>query len=174
MVPRLETERLILRGFIEADLDDYAAMQADPEVMRFIGIDGKQRDRIETWRSMAIQMGSWALRGAGMWAVEEKLSGRFIGRLGVIDVEGWPEPELGYALARPFWGKGYAREGAARALAWTFDSLGRDRMASFIAPGNGASKRTAAALGGVFERTSELMGIPVEVWVYRPNPTPLA
>lgn len=174
MVPTLETARLVLRGFREADLDAFAAMQADPDVMRFIGADGATRSRADTWRTMATIMGAWALRGAGLWAIEEKRTGRFIGRAGIIDFEGWPEPELGYALARPFWGQGFAQESCRAALDWGFAHLGRERFASFIRADNTASKRTAAALGAVFEGMTELLGTPCEQWVHRRVPTALA
>jgi RimJ/RimL family protein N-acetyltransferase len=174
MIPTLSTERLILRGFREADLDAYATMSADPEVMRFIGADGKPRSRTEAWRGMATFMGEWALRGAGMWALEEKASGRFVGRAGIINFEGWPEPELGYALARNAWGKGYAREAGRAALDWAFAHMRRERLVSFIRADNLSSKRTAAALGGVFETNSELFGTPCEVWVYSRAPTAFA
>jgi RimJ/RimL family protein N-acetyltransferase len=174
MTPTIVTERLVMRGFREADLDAYAAMSADPEVMRYIGADGKPRSRSEAWRSMATFVGEWALRGAGTWALEEKASGRFAGRAGIINFEGWPEPELGYALAREFWGKGLAQEAGGAALAWAFAHMRRERLVSFVRADNFSSKRTAAALGGMFEGMSELFGTPCEVWVYSPAPTAIA
>ncbi len=80
-IPRLETQRLILRAFCEADLDTYAEMCADPEVMRYIG-NGQPLSRAESWRNMAMMLGHWQLRGYGMWAVEERQSGMMIGRIG--------------------------------------------------------------------------------------------
>nr|MCU0888031.1 GNAT family N-acetyltransferase [Rubritepida sp.] len=91
VVPELRTDRLLLRGFRESDLDAFAAMQADAEVMRFLGVGenaGRPRSRAETWAAMAQFMGQWALRGHGLWAVEQE--GRFIGRLGLLEPEGWP------------------------------------------------------------------------------------
>lgn len=167
MVPTLETPRLVLRGFREADLDAFAAMQADPEVMRFIGATGAARTRAESWTGMAVAMGQWGLKHHGMWAWEERATGRFIGRGGILDLFGWPEPELAFALVRDAWGKGFAREAGHAALRWGFAALRRDRFVSFISPANAASRRTAQALGGACEGMTELLGVACERWVYR-------
>jgi len=63
----------------EDDFESYARNFSEPEVTRYLG-DGKPLDRREAWRSMAFHVGHWALRGYGMWAVEEKASGRLVGR----------------------------------------------------------------------------------------------
>src|SRR3954464_2346785 len=109
-VPRLETPRLILRGVEASDFDAFAEMMADQEVAHFITMDRKAQDRMDAWRTMAYGLGHWTLRGFGMWAVVEKASGRFIGRIGPNYPEGWPDTEIGWSLARPAWGKGYASE----------------------------------------------------------------
>jgi len=107
----LETERLLLRQFLETDVDLYARICADPEAMRYIG-DGSTLTREQTWRSVAAALGHWVLRGYGMYAVEEKSTGTFIGRIGLSNPEGWPGLEAGWLLGRPHWGHGYATEGA--------------------------------------------------------------
>jgi RimJ/RimL family protein N-acetyltransferase len=89
MVP-LETERLRLRMFRETDLDAHAAMSADPEVMRYLGATGEPLTRLDAWRQMAMFLGHWQLRGYGVWAVEERASGTFVGRIGLFNPEGWP------------------------------------------------------------------------------------
>src|SRR6185436_10314680 len=99
----LETERLIMRMWRDADFEEYAELCADPEVMRFLG--GKVFDRTEAWRQMASMIGHWYLRGYGIWAVEEKDSGRLAGRIGCINPAGWPAFEVGWTLKREFWGK---------------------------------------------------------------------
>jgi RimJ/RimL family protein N-acetyltransferase len=78
----ITTGRLILRPLRESDLDAYAAMTADPEVMRFLG-EGRTLDREDAWRSMAMLIGHWTLRGFGMWALEERATGKFVGRAGL-------------------------------------------------------------------------------------------
>jgi RimJ/RimL family protein N-acetyltransferase len=153
----LETDRLRLRMFREDDLEPYAAICADPEVMRYLG-DGKPLSRPEAWRQMAMILGHWQLRGFGLWAVEERASGALLGRLGFFQPEGWPGFELGWMLRRASWGHGYATEGAGRALAHAFTAMGRDRVISLIRPDNAPSIRVAERLGEGLERRIELFG----------------
>ncbi len=142
----LETERLRLRQFTEGDLDAYAPMVADREVMRYIGT-GAVMSRMEAWRSIAGILGHWQMRGYGMWALELKATGELVGRAGFLNPEGWPGFEVGWMLARAHWGRGYAIEAGRRALAHAFDDMGRDRVISLIRPGNARSIRVAEALG---------------------------
>jgi hypothetical protein len=103
-IPAVTTERLVLRAFRPADLDAYAAMQANPEVMRYL-VMGRTSTRVEVWRTMATSLGQWALRGYGMWACEMIAGGVFVGSVGIFEPLDWPEPELAYALDQPFWGQ---------------------------------------------------------------------
>jgi RimJ/RimL family protein N-acetyltransferase len=156
-VPTLDTPRLWLRQFAESDFDDYAALCADAEVMRYVG-DRGPLSREDTWRQLAMLLGHWALRGYGMWAVLERTSGDFVGRVGLHYPEGWPELEVAWALARPYWGRGYAFEAAAAALGIAFDTLGWARAISLIAPSNLRSIRLAERLGERFERNLVVRG----------------
>jgi RimJ/RimL family protein N-acetyltransferase len=161
-VPVLETERLLLREWREADVDEYAAICADPDVMRYLG--GKPFTRLETWRHMAFLIGHWHLRGFGHWAVEEKESGRLIGRMGFFDPDGWPGFEIGWTLGRASWGKGYATESAKVALEYAFTEMDRDHVISLIQPANSASIAVAERLGETYEGETELMGVPVSIY----------
>jgi RimJ/RimL family protein N-acetyltransferase len=152
-VPLLDTPRLRLRPPAESDFNDYASLCADAEVMRYV----------DAWRRLAM-LGHWALRGYGMWVVEELGSGAFVGRVGLHNPEGWPEREVGWALARPYWGRGYAFEAATAALRVAFDMLGWSRAASLIAPLNLRSIRLAERLGERFERHLLLRGHEVSVY----------
>lgn len=164
-VPRLETPRLVLRGFSASDVEPYVRMMADAEVTRFLG-DGRPLDRTDAWRQLALLIGHWELRGFGLWAVEERASGRLIGRIGCHEPEGWPGFELGYVLTREAWGQGFAREGAAVALDFARRVLKRDAIISLIRPANRASIALATHFGA--ERTSsvEFFGAPTEVYTY--------
>ena len=153
----LETDRLRMRMFREEDLDAYAAICADPEVMRYLG-DGRTLGRSEAWRQMAMILGHWQLRGYGLWAVEERATGALVGRLGFFEPEGWPGFELGWMLRRASWGRGYATEGAERALAHAFTEMGRQRLISLIRPDNRASIRVAERLGERLEGRTTLFG----------------
>ena len=153
----LRTERLVLRMLREEDFEEYAAMAADAEVMRYLG-EGKPLSRGDAWRQLAFLVGHWQLRGYGMWGVEEAGTGRLAGRIGFLNPEGWPGFELGWTLAREFWGRGYATEGARRALEYAFTEMGRDHVISLIRPGNLPSIRVAERLGERLERSVELFG----------------
>lgn len=159
----LETERLRLRMWREDDdFEEYARMCADPDVMRYLG--GKPFDRLEAWRHMAFLVGHWRLRGYGHWAVEEKSSGRFVGRLGFLNPQGWPGFEIGWTLGREHWGKGYATEGARRALDYAFNEMGREHVISLIHPDNKNSIRVAERLGETHEGQTQLFGFDVLIY----------
>ena len=158
----LETDRLILRMWREADFEAYAELCADPEVMRYLG--GKVFDRTEAWRQMASMIGHWYLRGYGIWAVEEKDSGRLAGRIGCINPEGWPGFEVGWTLKREFWGKGYATEAGRRALEYGFNELDKPHIISLIHPENRASIRVAERLGETLEGNARVFETDVLVY----------
>ena len=163
-IPEITTDRLKLRGFTSGDMDAYATMMADPEVTRYLG-DGRPLTRGDAWRQLAMFAGHWVLRGFGVWAVEERATHAFIGRVGCFEPDGWPGFELAYTLARPAWGRGYAREGGRAALAYARQTLGRTNIISIIRPGNAASIGVAEALGAVRDGTVEFIG--AEALVYR-------
>lgn len=140
----LETERLLLRQFRQDDIDAYAAMLSDEETTRYIGGTG---DRMDAWTRMAGALGHWQLRGYGLFAVEEKASGKFIGRIGAYNPEGWPAIELGWALVPAAQGKGYATEAARSCAVWMFDDLRLNEIISIIHPDNSPSIRVAERLG---------------------------
>ena len=145
MIPRLQTERLILRELRQDDFDAYASFHADPEVMRYIS--GSPISPTDAWRSLAVMIGHWALRGYGMWGVERKSDGIFLGRVGLWNPEGWPGLEVGWTLGREFWGLGYATEAARAALDFAFLTQDVSRLLSVIDVDNLASQRVAARLG---------------------------
>lgn len=159
----LETERLWLRPFHDDDVDAYAAMCADPEVMRYVGAR-TVLSREDAWRQMAMFVGHWQLRGFGMWAVEEQASGSFVGRVGLHFPEGWPDRELAWTLARPYWGRGFALEAARAALGHAFGPLGWHRVISLIDPDNTRSIRLAERLGERLEGEVMLRGYRLHLY----------
>jgi RimJ/RimL family protein N-acetyltransferase len=161
MVARLETPRLLLRGWEPEDADAHATMAADPEVMRFVG--GVQTPA-QSWRAMAQNAGHWVLRGYGPWAIERRDDGALLGRTGLWNPDGWPGLELGWVLARHAWGQGYATEAARAAMEWTWESLETERLISIIAPENAASIRVAERLGLGLVREQRLDGRPVRIY----------
>jgi len=165
MIPSLETARLRLRPYRPEDFEVFAEMSADPDVMRYI--DAPQ-DRATAFRSFCAGIGHWTVRGYGSWAMEEKGTGQFAGRAGLFDWEGNHGLEVGYALRRGFWGRGYASEAAERVLAYAH-AIGKRGVISVIEIGNEASVRVAEKLGGFVDRKSQVKGRDVFIYRY-PDP----
>lgn len=156
------TERLKLRPFTLGDLDAYAAMCADEEVMRYIG-SGGPIDRDAAWRHLALFLGHWALLGHGMWAIESRepaTRGRLLGRAGFLEPAGWPGCELGWLLGREFWGRGYAFEACRAALEVGRGELGRGALISLIRADNQRSRSLAERLGARLDGEIEFLGSP--------------
>ena len=170
VIPSLLTPRLRLRAFEQGDLDAYAAIVADAEVTQYLG-DGRPLSRADAWRQMAIFNGHWTLHGFGIWAVEHRESRELIGRIGCFYPEGWPAFEIGYVVGKPFWGHGYATEGAAAALAFARSACRPDRIISLIRPANAGSIRVAERLGGKLEGEVEFFGGRSLVYRYDPGST---
>jgi RimJ/RimL family protein N-acetyltransferase len=141
---RLETERLILRPPRADDLDAWSSMMADEPSARFIG---GVTPRSVCWRQLMMMIGAWHTQGFAMFSVIEADSGRWVGRLGPWQPDGWPGTEIGWAIVRDCWGKSYAVEGATAATNWAFDTLGWTNIIHSIAPENLASQRVAQKLG---------------------------
>ena len=164
IAPTLETERLILRDIREEDLDGWAELMGDPDSARYIG---GTLNRAQSWRAMATFAGCWSLKGFGMFSVVEKASGRWIGRLGPWQPEGWPGTEVGWGLHPDAQGKGYGVEAAAAALDYAFDVLGWTEVIHCIDPGNTNSQGVARKLGSSILRHALLpppISESVDVW----------
>jgi RimJ/RimL family protein N-acetyltransferase len=167
-IPTLRTRRLVLRGMRADDLQPFAAMNANPEVMRYLG-SGRTRTEAETWDMMARMLGQWGLRGYGMFALEDAATGRFIGRSGILHSLDWPEPELAYGVDQPFWGQGLAIESAVAIRDWAFSARGLTLLASFVRPDNAASIGVLRKLGAVRTGILTLLGGDAERWEHHPD-----
>ena len=135
-------------------------MHAEPEVMEFLAADGKPAPRFLAWQSFCAILGHWQVRGYGLFAVIERSTGEFVGRVGPWFPEGWPEFEVGWTLRSAFWGRGYATEAATAAIDFSFGPLDRPHIASFINPSNARSIRVAERLGETPERRVVLPDVP--------------
>src|SRR5689334_22942648 len=166
MIPQLETERLIMRGPSGSDFEPFAKMMADPDVARFIA--PAPMERSDAWRALSSAIGHWALRGYGAWTVMRKSDGAYVGRVGMINPEGWPGLEIGWTLDKPHWGKGYATEAAAAAMRYAFLTQPVDRLISCIDPDNVASQQVAKRIGeSKGERRTITVGgkdYPIDIW----------
>jgi len=147
----LRTERLLLRRWRDDDRALFAAMNADPEVMRFIG-GGRSLARPDSEALLGRFESEWHERGFGLWAVEERAApGVLLGFCGLTVPAFLPQVlpavEVGWRLARPAWGRGIATEAARASLSWGFERLEVREMLSIVHPENARSLRVCEKLG---------------------------
>ena len=149
-VPKqIETERLLLRQFRDEDWKALHHYYSSAQATKFTV--GREFTEGETWRTMCTMIGHWQIRGYGPYAIEEKASGNVLGTAGFWFPNDWPSPEIKWALAPEYWGKGYASE-AARAVQKTgLDYLPDVSLISFIHADNQASIQLALAVGAHLE-----------------------
>lgn len=168
MIPRLETERLILRAHQPDDFEPYFDMWGEPDVVRFIG--GRPFTREESWSRFLRQAGIWHNLGFGFFAIEEKETGRFIGEGGFHDLRRAIEPSLdgtleaGWVLASSGHGWGYATEAMTAAITWADVAFPERKMTCIINPDNLASLRVAGRLGFKELARTTYAGNPVTVF----------
>jgi len=148
--PRLATPRLLLRSFEEDDVDAWARIMRDPEVMRYLGDGARYRVKraaagvlarfsdIEARGAVSTLLEHWGKYGFGEWAVEERETRSLIGKVGFIYQADWSAGptriEIGWSLAPEAWGKGFATEAASSALIYAFDELEIERVISIRRP----------------------------------------
>ena len=147
-IQELESARLRLRPWRDTDLAEFAAMCADPQVMRFFP---KPLNRLESASVIGRFRGHFAEYGYGFWALERKATGAFIGFTGLAQI-GFKAPfapavEIGWRLAPEHWGLGYASEAAWAALRCAFDRLALDQVVSFTTEANVPSQKVMQAIG---------------------------
>jgi RimJ/RimL family protein N-acetyltransferase len=162
---QLQTDRLILRPPRLEDFDAWAAFMDDEEAARFVG--GRQ-PRAIAWRAFMCMCGAWSMTGAAMFSVIEKATGKWVGRLGPWNPEGWPAPEVGWGITREHWGKGYASEGAAAAMDYAFDVLGWEHVIHCIDPRNlgsiGVAKKLGSVLQGRVKMPPPYDAVDIDAW----------
>jgi RimJ/RimL family protein N-acetyltransferase len=150
-LPTLETERLELRVHRLEDFPDCASLWGDAEVTRYIG--GKPSTEEEVWWKVLRNVGHWSLLGFGYWVAREKVSGRFIGEVGLADYKRDLEPRLkwapeaGWVVTPGAQGKGFATEAVRAVLAWGEAHFGSTRSMCMISPDNLPSLRVAEKCG---------------------------
>jgi RimJ/RimL family protein N-acetyltransferase len=160
---QLETQRLLLRLPRRDDLDAYAELFADSQVVRYIG--GATKTRAESAEMIERMLRHWDEHGVGLFSVVRKDDKRVLGRVGFLiwDADTWQnamhqrpgprvENEIGWTLARVHWGQGYATEAAGAVRDLALGELGLRRVVSLIERGNKASVRVAEKIGETLER----------------------
>ena len=163
--PTLETARLRLRRYRHEDFDAYAAMWADPAVVRFI--NGVPFTREQCWQRFLRHAGHWQFMDFGTFRLEDKATGAFVGECGFHDLKRQVVPSLegtmesGWALTAAYQGKGLAEEAMRAAIDWAHGNGVGPRLTCMIDTGNGASLRVAAKLGFTEFARTDYLGKPV-------------
>ncbi len=155
----LETARLLLRPFEPTDLDAYTArIFGDAEVLRYLPKrDTPARERAQ--RTMDFFNDHWNQFPYAPWAIVEKASGELMGHCGLRFITEIRETEVLYALAKDFWGKGYATEAARASVEFGFAKVGLERIIALAVPENIASRRVMEHCGLVYEKDVQLFGL---------------
>jgi RimJ/RimL family protein N-acetyltransferase len=147
-VPEIRTDRLLLRGWGARDRAPFAAINADPEVTRYLG--GGARGRAASDALLDSIVRHWSEHGFGLWALERH-DGMFVGFTGLarptFEAPFMPAVEVGWRLARPAWGHGYATEAGRAAIRFGFETVGLDAIVSFTVPANLRSRGVMERLG---------------------------
>ena len=170
-IPRLETDRLILRGPEHRDFEPLCAFLTDP--VRSEGF-GTEANRSQAWRWFALNIGHWALHGYGYFTIEFKDTGEPAGIAGIWNPEGWPEPEVSWVVFDGYEGKGIAHEAALCAREWAYRDLGFTTLTSNIVPGNTRSVALAERMGAWFERCYNNVHMGSDMLYRHPGPDALA
>jgi RimJ/RimL family protein N-acetyltransferase len=149
-IPVVETERLILREWRDSDVDAYAAMNADPEVRRYM-FPARPISRAEAEAEIEAEIERWATIGFGHRPVVLKETGEVIGRAGAKRHPDWPldpmNAEVGWLFAKEAWGKGYATEAALEAKRMCLEGAGVPEIISIADAGNEPSFRVMERIG---------------------------
>ncbi len=144
-----ETNRLFLRPLNESDTDAVFAMRSSADVMRFIRPLQTKKSESEGWINLVSSR--WKSEKIGFCAIIEKSSGKFVGWCGLWRLDETKETEVGYALFKDFWGKGYATEASEAFLIYGFETLNLEKIVAVAAPENQNSCRVMQRLGMSFD-----------------------
>lgn len=152
----IETDRLLLRPYTEGDLDFYAGLWANPNIVRYIG-----KGKTKTFAEANDSLGHWISEyeyGFGLQAVKLKAEDKLIGHAGLVrqTIEGKGEIEIGYWLLPDYWGRGLAKESAIALREYGLEEKGLSKLISLINPNNPASIFVAKKAGLSYEKTVRL------------------
>ena len=159
-IPVLDTQRLTLRAPKKADLPTITAF-FETERSHMVG---GPRDADQCFNSLTSRIGHWAYHGYGLWHIDDRQSGDFLGWVGFMNPPSWDEPELGWTLFAHAEGKGYAFEAARAARAFAAQEFKLDGVISYIHADNTRSRALAEKLGATYERDGSVLGTPCHIW----------
>jgi ribosomal-protein-alanine N-acetyltransferase len=148
----LETDKLLLRPLVASDADAIYALRSDAEIMRYIR-EPQNRRETENW--IRLVSSRWGKDKLGFCGVVEKESGALTGWCGVWRLTETDEVEIGYAIAKKFWRRGFATEAAEVLLGYAFAQINPDKITAVAEPENTASRRVMEKLGMRFVRLNE-------------------
>lgn len=163
--PTLQTERLLMRQWQPSDVEPYGCMLADPATARFIVPNGKPVPPDHAWDHAAVMAGHWAIHGIGMFVLEGRATGAFLGRVGPWYPPDWVGMEVGWGIVPEARGKGIAVEAAVAATRWAFEHSSVDHVMHCIDDENEPSKKVARRIGAGPRETITLFGHPGVRWV---------
>jgi len=157
-IPTFETERLVLRPFVHQDAVPLHQILAVDGVLRYYASsDPPDLERVE--RLVSRQIEHWEEHGYGWWAVDHKANKELIGWNGLRYLPETDEIEIGYLLARPYWGQGLATEGAQVGMKFGFEKLKIPTIIGIVHPENIASQRVLEKNGLKFLKEAEYFGM---------------
>jgi len=148
-----ESERLILRQFVESDLQDLHEYYSDRKAIQYT--QNRDMSPADTWRSLACMVGHWQIKGYGPYAIALKSTQKVIGISGFWYPIEWPEPEIKWALNREFWGQGFAKEATLSTLSIAKQYLPDQQLISLIHSDNLRSINVAKSVSAKFEKNIE-------------------
>ncbi|MGJ8559127.1 MAG: GNAT family N-acetyltransferase [Litorimonas sp.] len=164
LIPKIHTERLILRAPCSDDYEVYQAFYRDEQASAAYG--GPLSDML-SWKKLAADLGHWSLRGFGMWSVQERESGDMIGGCGLVWPEGYPRSELTWWIIPTARRKGYAREASEAVIRFAYKDLKWNMVETHMNDDNIAAKKLVTKLGGIFlERASFPDGLDRNVYKF--------
>ncbi|GAA0344247.1 GNAT family N-acetyltransferase [Bacillus carboniphilus] len=148
----LTTDRLVLRKMNDEDIGNLMEIFSDPVAMEYYP-STKNEDQTRKWIGWTLN--NYADYGVGLWIVEDKVTGDFLGQCGIVpqELEGVMEMEIGYLFARRVWGNGYATEAAIACKQYGFKVLDVERLISFVDVRNKPSAKVAERIGMTLEKT---------------------
>lgn len=146
-IPRIRTERLVLRAPAAQDLPAWSAFLASNRTVHV----GGTKTEAAAFQDFAALIGHWALRGYGRWMIVKRDTDELLGSVGLFFPVGWPEPEIAWTIFEAAEGKGYAFEAAVATRDFAYDTLGMSTLVSCIVPANGRSIALAERMGAAFE-----------------------